>query len=421
MSLQGPKHWRSWVGEALRSPSRPLDAQQRAQNEKRFGIAFDHVRVHSGDVPASSARALSARAYTVANHIVLGSGVTPSDPVIAHELAHVAQQRPGTIAKEDAPLGGESDLVEHRSDMAEEAVTRGAQIGPLPRIDDGRIRRKPSVPGTQIQNTPSIGADVTILLTTDDAYSREMMKYFQQLPGATGVDDAAGDLETLIPVLEDVVRKRGPIGRLRLIAHAGKSGLWLQSRRVSPAEVAKLASDPKIRKRLDPLLVPQASIELWACELGQSSETDDLANLFRRPVAAPTLFTSTDVFVFPVPRAHEKDAGVELDKELGRWVRSKSTKTSHVAARSVSMARERSADGGQTFEKWLRDMYKLLRQLEEVPVVPEEKRLAYMQEMFDRTQGALLAIHLETSKRDIIARPKDAKWIGLWKVSDPRK
>jgi Domain of unknown function (DUF4157) len=85
------------VNEALRSPSQPLDAATRAYFEPRFGHDFSRVRVHSGGAAAQSARAVNAVAYTVGHDIVFGAGqFTPGTHegrrLIAHELAHVAQQ-----------------------------------------------------------------------------------------------------------------------------------------------------------------------------------------------------------------------------------------------------------------------------------------------------------------------------------------
>jgi Domain of unknown function (DUF4157) len=53
------------------------------------------VRVHTGGRAVASTRALSASAYTVGNHIVLGGDYDPHSlsgrRLMAHELAHVAQ------------------------------------------------------------------------------------------------------------------------------------------------------------------------------------------------------------------------------------------------------------------------------------------------------------------------------------------
>jgi len=61
--------------------------------EARFGEDFSSVRVHADERAASSARALNARAYTLGEHVILGAGEPASPGLLAHELAHVVQQR----------------------------------------------------------------------------------------------------------------------------------------------------------------------------------------------------------------------------------------------------------------------------------------------------------------------------------------
>ena len=85
------------VHEVLRSAGRPLDAATRSHFEPRLGHDFGNVRVHADGRAAESAEAVNARAYTVGQNIVFGSGqYAPGAPatqkLLAHELAHVIQQ-----------------------------------------------------------------------------------------------------------------------------------------------------------------------------------------------------------------------------------------------------------------------------------------------------------------------------------------
>ncbi|MEU6721260.1 DUF4157 domain-containing protein [Nonomuraea sp. NPDC046802] len=78
----------------------PLDPVTRTSMERRFGQDLSQVRVHSDGPAAKSARELGARAYTVGEQIVFGAGrFAPHTPdgrhLLAHELAHVIQQRGG--------------------------------------------------------------------------------------------------------------------------------------------------------------------------------------------------------------------------------------------------------------------------------------------------------------------------------------
>lgn len=95
------------VHEALASPGRPLEQGTRAFMESRFGHDFGRVRVHTGERAAASARALGALAYTVGSDIVFGRGQYAPETqkgrhVLAHELAHVGQQRGPAGAQADA-------------------------------------------------------------------------------------------------------------------------------------------------------------------------------------------------------------------------------------------------------------------------------------------------------------------------------
>ena len=71
--------------------------------ESQFKTNFQNVRIHTDGNAAASAAALRARAFTVGQHIVFGSGLyTPDTPdgrrLLAHELTHVIQQRRGAIS-----------------------------------------------------------------------------------------------------------------------------------------------------------------------------------------------------------------------------------------------------------------------------------------------------------------------------------
>jgi len=62
------------VHDVLRSPGNPLDTATRAFFEPRFGYDFSHVRVHTDEQVAESARSINALAYTVGGNIVFGEG-----------------------------------------------------------------------------------------------------------------------------------------------------------------------------------------------------------------------------------------------------------------------------------------------------------------------------------------------------------
>jgi hypothetical protein len=86
------------VHDVLRSPGAPLDPVARAALEPRLGHSFADVRVHADAQAAEAAQAVGALAYTVGRHVVFDAGqYRPGSPdgrrLLAHELAHVVQQR----------------------------------------------------------------------------------------------------------------------------------------------------------------------------------------------------------------------------------------------------------------------------------------------------------------------------------------
>jgi Domain of unknown function (DUF4157) len=86
------------VHHVLGESGRALDRETRSDMEASFGCDFADVRVHADDRAGRSARAVGAHAYTVGPHVVFGSGryaptTEPGRTLLAHELAHVVQQR----------------------------------------------------------------------------------------------------------------------------------------------------------------------------------------------------------------------------------------------------------------------------------------------------------------------------------------
>jgi hypothetical protein len=90
------------VREALRSSGTPLDAATRDRFEPPFGFDFARVKIHTDQRAADSARVIGALAYTSGNDIVFGAGrfapwTDAGTRLLAHELAHTAQQRAGAL------------------------------------------------------------------------------------------------------------------------------------------------------------------------------------------------------------------------------------------------------------------------------------------------------------------------------------
>ncbi|MBO3749195.1 DUF4157 domain-containing protein [Streptosporangiaceae bacterium NEAU-GS5] len=110
------------VSRVLAGPGRPLDGPTRTDMEARMGVDFSAVRIHDDGAARRSARSLGAAAYTSGDHIVLG-GTPIGRRTLAHELAHVVQQRAGPVAGVD---GGDGLRISHPSDAFERAADAAA-------------------------------------------------------------------------------------------------------------------------------------------------------------------------------------------------------------------------------------------------------------------------------------------------------
>jgi outer membrane protein OmpA-like peptidoglycan-associated protein len=89
---------------------RPLPTQERRFFESRFGTSFAGVRIHTGSRAQEVAGTFSARAFTVGRDVVFGKGqyrpgTGAGRHLLAHELAHVVQQRGAGRRLQRAPLG----------------------------------------------------------------------------------------------------------------------------------------------------------------------------------------------------------------------------------------------------------------------------------------------------------------------------
>ena len=149
------------VHEVLRSTGQPLDAHTRGFMEPRFGHDFSHVRVHTDEKAADSARAVDSLAYTVGRDIVFDAGqfrptTHEGRRLIGHELTHVLQQeRTGTasVSPKGLEIGKPGDAAEQEADRMASRVTDGQSVRPeqqagasLQAAPAGTLQRTPVPP-----------------------------------------------------------------------------------------------------------------------------------------------------------------------------------------------------------------------------------------------------------------------------------
>ncbi len=158
------------VAAGLRATSGRGGALQdgtRARMEPALGTDLGEVRVHTDRHADAMARALRAQAFTSGRDIFFREGrYAPSTPeggrLLAHELAHVAQQARGPVA--GVPLGGGLSVGEaggaHEREadtLAERAVRRGGS-NPAPAAYAAPAARRAGSAGGSVQLKPDRAA-----------------------------------------------------------------------------------------------------------------------------------------------------------------------------------------------------------------------------------------------------------------------
>lgn len=188
------------VGDVLRMPGRPLDAATLGFFQPRFGRDFRDVRVHTDGAAAAAVEDVRAQAYTVGRHIAFGAGryapgTAAGRALLAHELAHVVQQR-GTgrervqRAVEVRPPGrGEASAFDRRGELIDRmngfgtgvtyrlegqsiayTVTDATRVSPFDRQMQGFIDRAVVVPLRLITSAGRVGGQNVFTDAFDQGY-----------------------------------------------------------------------------------------------------------------------------------------------------------------------------------------------------------------------------------------------------------
>jgi hypothetical protein len=112
----------------------PLPDPVQAKMEAAFGHDFADVRVHHGD----EAESIGAVAYTRGAHLHFARGrwqphTEQGQKLLAHELAHVVQQRAGRVAHPGGAVPINADpALEREAERAGDRAVRGAPAAPPP-------------------------------------------------------------------------------------------------------------------------------------------------------------------------------------------------------------------------------------------------------------------------------------------------
>lgn len=136
-----------------------LDPQVRADMEARFGTDFDDVRVHDDGEAHAYAAGLGARAVTVGRDIAFAQQAyaphcATGRRLLAHELAHVVQQRRGGPPPELSQQAPHEQAADAAADQVAAGATAvhveggtavGVACAPVPKADDPDTARRREV------------------------------------------------------------------------------------------------------------------------------------------------------------------------------------------------------------------------------------------------------------------------------------
>lgn len=240
-----PQVQRSSVGEVISSPGRALDEPVRTEMEARLGEPLADVRVHTGHAAQRSAAEMAARAYTVANHVVIGQGGADKH-TLAHELTHVIQQRSGPVAGTDNGSGVRVSDPSDRFERAAEANATRVMQGPVPvqrAAEEGAHAHAADAGAMAVQRVDYSATTASTLHESDSDYSSEdnLTAHEPSLPAPTSEGEVAHAVETRANT--NVVLYRGALMEdiNAMVAHGSAGGRPADANTAAPSR--RQASD----------------------------------------------------------------------------------------------------------------------------------------------------------------------------------
>jgi hypothetical protein len=142
------------AAEGVKTPSQ--EVPYRSELEPALGQDLSFVRAHVGGEAEQSAQLIRAEAYAQGDDVVLPAN--PSKHTVAHEVAHVLQQRAGQVQLKGG-VGAVGDPYERHADAVADRVARGESAADLlPRGDAAPVINV-SAP-VQRQESPDAGGPV---------------------------------------------------------------------------------------------------------------------------------------------------------------------------------------------------------------------------------------------------------------------
>ncbi len=228
------------VGTLLRQGGNRLPDGTRRGMEQRLGADLEDVQVHTDAEAADQAQRLGARAFTAGNRIAFAEGAyapgtSAGDELLAHELAHVAQQQQTGHRTDPRRISPAS----HPSERQAAQAARGEPT-PLDTAPAGIARyapgEEPAAPAPAAAATPAAPepADpAEVLLRTigladtiargylDTHYNdiQDALRDFEesatdQIAAMDGAPSGLWSLLSLVDTVNTIVSSKFPIGRI---------------------------------------------------------------------------------------------------------------------------------------------------------------------------------------------------------------
>lgn len=185
--------------QAQLGAGRGLEGGVRSRMEGAFGHGFSDVQIHTDGAAAGLSSQMNARAFTVGANVAFGAGEyrpgTPiGDALIAHELAHVVQQRGASASGGVMHKGGSaSSALEEDADRSAVDVAAslwGGVTGGLQRMGQNALPSLKS--GLRLQRCSFAQAPAD--LTTAEAKAKWITKAMQE--------DKAGTSKEIVKVFK---------------------------------------------------------------------------------------------------------------------------------------------------------------------------------------------------------------------------
>lgn len=298
------------VHAALNSPGQPLDAGTRAYFEPRFGYDFSRVRVHTDASAAESARAVSARAFTVGNHIVFaGQNYAPHSPqgrrLVAHELTHVAQQGYATVIGD-----GSANIASGRAapaiqrDKAQDSTESGVHLSITKRYDPFNASRDEVVQALTDYLDKELALQGGRSLAITDRVRLAVLKLFQDDPVR------GGQIELQLSDASRIASKPDSPASLAATVEA------LLPDTIPRKHMMHLYKDPV--KREGPTSVADKARQKGREELGKLGKPQQATGEVNRPVESPgtvpTMGSSEGQHIFGTPELPFGDVGSKRPK-----------------------------------------------------------------------------------------------------------